>query len=178
MRTIRMLPLAVVALLTALAAPQRTGAQGIEFAGGVNLPVGDLGNASDLGLGVSLRREAGMSSVGWGYRTDFSFDRFAAKGTVDNYQYVGFAANLVHHSNKELSQYGGIGLYQAKTVLKATGPSALVGSYTESAFGFQGGVALTLPKISDKAFLDVGLVVVLTSGRTSSWFPVRFGFRI
>lgn len=167
----------VAALL--VGAPSQSCAQGlgIGLAGGVNLPVGDLGNNTDLGIGVSLRRESGSGSVGWGVRTDFGFDRFAGKGTVDNYQYIAFATNLVHHSNRELYQFGGLGLYQAKTVLKSAGVG-LGNSYTETAFGLQGGVGLALPAISDKAFLEVGVVTVLTSGRSSSWFPVRFGFRI
>ncbi|MCX5763848.1 MAG: hypothetical protein NTU67_04355 [Gemmatimonadetes bacterium] len=169
--------LSAVALSVAL--PTATRAQGMGFTlmGGANLAVGDLGNSSELGVGVSLRREAGGQSATWGYRTDFSFDRFATKGTVDNFQYVGFTTNLVHNSNRELYQYAGVGIFQAKTVPSSTGLGA-VNSYTESAFGLQGGVGLALPIISDNAFLDVGVVTVLTSGRTSSWFPIRFGFRI
>jgi hypothetical protein len=160
--------------------PARGNAQGlgIGLAGGLNLPVGDLGNSSDLGIGLSLRRESGSGSVGWGMRTDFSFDRFGAKGpSIDNYQYIGFTTNLVHHTNPQLYQFGGIGLFQAKTVMKRAG-LGLGGSDTENAFGIQGGVGLSLPQISDKAFLEVGVVTVLTSGRSSSWFPVRFGFKL
>jgi hypothetical protein len=164
-------------LILSSALPGVAAAQGIGLAGGLNLAVGDLGNASDVGLGLSLRREARLESAAWSYRTDFSFDRFGAKGTVDNYQYVSFTTNLVHHTNRSLYQFGGLGLFQAKTVLKSAG-IGYGGSYTESAFGFQGGVGLTVEQISDKAFLEVGIVTVLTSGRTSSWFPMRFGFRL
>lgn len=171
--------LALVALGTALATSVATPlrAQGFEIVGGANLALGDLGSGSGVGLGLAFRRSARLESVAWSYRTDFGFDRFGGSGIYDNYQYLAATANLVHHSNRRLYQYGGFGLYQAKTVMKAT-PGTFGGSITEAAFGFQGGVGLTLEQLSEKAFVEVGVVSVLTSGRNSSWFPIRFGFRL
>ena len=85
----------------------------------------------------------------------------------------------MHTTNRELYQYAGVGLVQAKTVKsRGTTGTGDVNDYLQFGQVLQGGVGLALPKISDKAFLDVGVVIVFTSGRTSSWFPIRFGFRI
>jgi len=165
-----------VGLCTALSAGQ---AQGISVAGALNLPIGNLGEMSDVGFGVALRSESQLSSVLWGFRADFTFDRFGAKGAVDNFQYFTIATNLVHHSNTKFYQYGGLGLYNAKSVGKSTGVGLTpANSATEQAFGFQGGVGVSLDVLGPKGFMEVGMVSVLTSGRNSVWFPIRFGIRL
>ena len=156
-----------------------TQAQGISVAGAVNLPIGDLGEVSSVGFGVALRSESQLSGGLWGFRADFTFDRFGAKGAVDNFQYFTIATNLVHHSNAKFYQYGGLGLYNAKTVGKSTGAGLTpASSATEQAFGFQGGVGVSLDLLGPKGFLEVGIVNVLTSGRNSVWFPLRVGIRL
>jgi hypothetical protein len=79
-------------------------------------------------------------------------------------------------------QYGGVGFYQAKTVSSPEqGCSNCLGNgsqaRSESDFGFQGGVGLNFGKVT-KTFLEIGVVDVLTTGRSSVWFPVRFGIRL
>lgn len=154
-------------------------AQGISVAGAVNLPIGNLGEVSAVGFGVALRSESQLSGGLWGFRADFTFDRFSAKGAVDNYQYFTVATNLVHHSNAKFYQYVGLGLYNAKTVGKSTGVGPTpASSATEQAFGFQGGVGVSLDLLGPKGFMEVGIVDVLTSGRNSVWFPLRVGIRL
>lgn len=170
---------AVGAVLLVAAALSPARAQGISVAGAVNLPIGNLGDASDVGFGAALRSESPLSSGSWGFRADFTFDRFGAKGAVDNYQYFTLATNLVHHSNARFYQYGGFGLYNAKTVGKSGGVGLTpASSVTEQAFGFQGGVGLSLDLLGPKGFMEVGIVDVLTSGRSSVWFPLRVGIRL
>ena len=179
LRALTAATLSAVALSVAL--PTATRAQGLGFTlmGGAGVAVGDLGNSSALGIGVSLRREAGGQSAGWGYRTDVNVDRFSTTGAVEAYEYYGLTTNVVHHTTRELYQYAGVGIVQAKTVKsRGTIGTGDVNDYLQLGQVLQGGVGLALPKISDKAFLDVGVVIAFTSGRTSSWFPIRFGFRI
>ena len=148
--------------------------RGMKFSGAIGLsaPIGDLDQRAGTGFGAALRTESDLGSEQWALRGDFSFDRFAGRAPVDSYQYFTVATNLVHRSNAKLYQFGGFGIYTAKTAIAADNTRA------ESAFGFQGGVGLNLRTTGPKTFVEVGITDVLTTGRSSVWFPVRFGIRM
>ena len=165
---------------------QRMGSRlNLSAAAGVNVPIGDLDKQGQTGFGIAVRTESGDSSEPWTYRGGITFDRFGGKGgLVDNYQYTTFVTELVHHTNKKAYQYVGIGFYQSKIVFVSTSTTggmtnAATGTQarTESDFGFQGGVGLNFGK-NAKTFLEIGMVDVLSTGRTSVWFPVRVGIRL
>ena len=144
----------------------------ISAALGISAPVGDLDRRGGTGFGASFRTEYPIGSEDWALRGDFSFDRFAGKAGVDSYQFFTVATNIVHKSNPKLYEFGGFGIYTAKT---AFGPGD---SSAESAFGFQGGVGYNLSRTGLRTFVEFGITDVLTTGRSSVWFPVRFGIRI
>ncbi|HLA90088.1 MAG TPA: outer membrane beta-barrel protein [Gemmatimonadaceae bacterium] len=138
---------------------------------GANLPIGDLDRQAQTGFGIAIRSEMSESSGPWKVRGGIAFDMFSGKGAVDNYQYLSyFTLDLVHETSKTVYQYGGVGLYQSKTAVEDEARS-------ESDFGFQGGVGVNFGK-DRKTFLEFGLVDVITTGRTSVWFPVKIGIRL
>ncbi len=171
---------ALCALVAQAALAQRRGAgQGrqLSIAVGAGFGVGDLERqASSPGIGVALRTTTPLGASNWALRTDVAFDRFSGKGDVDNFQFFTFSSNLVHRTSAKLYQFGGLGMYTAKSVVK---PANL---RTETAFGLQGGVGLELGKGNETGvvhpFVEFGLTNVFTTGRTSVWFPVRAGLRL
>jgi hypothetical protein len=139
---------------------------------GLSAPIGDLDKRGGTGFGAAIRTESQLGSDNWSLRGDFSFDRFGGKGGVNSYQFFTVATNLVHRSNPKLYQFGGFGIYTAQTAVSADN------SRSESAFGFQGGMGFNLTTTGLKTFLEFGITDVLTTARSSVWFPVRFGIRI
>jgi len=136
------------------------------------LPIGDLGDAADVGINLALRGEGRIGSPGWSLRGDLTWDRFGGRGPVDSYSYLGAAANLVHRSGVDrLYEFGGLGLYGSKT----TFTNALDRSDTN--LGMQLGLGLDLAPGPRVPFVEFGLTSVFTSGGNSLWFPVRFGVR-
>lgn len=170
---------ALVALVAQRAEAQRRGMsqdRQLSIAVGAGLAVGGLSQqASGPGIGVALRTATPLGASNWLLRTDVSFDRFSGTGDVDNNQFFTFATNAVHRTNTRLYQFGGLGIYTAKKVLKS---STL---RSETAFGLQGGVGLEFGSDreggSAHPFVEFGLTDAFTTGRTSVWFPVRVGLR-
>lgn len=139
--------------------------------GGMSLPIGDLGNSSNLGLNIGLRGESRAISPGWSWRGDLGYDRFGGHNAVDYYSYTTVAANLVHRERGGTwYEFGGLGLYASTVAFTST----VNRSDTNLGVQLGGGLDLT----SDhKVFLEGGLSSAFTSGRSSLWFPVRVGFR-
>src|SRR5579862_9678098 len=107
------------ALLLALASPAALRAQTpVRFsaAAALALPIGDLGDAADVGFNLALRGEGRLASPGWSVRGDLTWDRFGGKGAVDSYSYLGVAGNMLHRSGgSRLYEFGGLGLYGSRT---------------------------------------------------------------
>jgi len=166
---------AAIALLLSLAMTPALRAQTpVRFsaAAALALPIGDLGDAADIGFNLGLRGEGRLARPGWSLRGDLSWDHFGGKGFVDSYSYLGVAANLLHRSTgSKAYQFGGLGLYSAKT--------AFVDRLNteETNVGMQLGVGLDFKPGDVNTFLEFGLTDVFTSGSSSLWFPLRFGIR-
>lgn len=165
---------ACVALALAVV-PRAARAQApIRFSGAaaLALPIGDLGDAADVGFNLSVRGEGRLSSPGWSVRGDLSWDRFGGKGIVDAYSYLGAAANIVHRGSAgRLYEFGGLGLYNSKT---SFGDGL---NRDDTNLGLQLGLGLDLNPGPHTPFVEFGLTNVFTSGSNSLWFPVRFGVR-
>jgi hypothetical protein len=151
----------------------------------VNVPISDLDKYGNAGFGIAVRTESPLGGPTWSLRSGVSYDRFGGKGGlgVDHFEYLTFASDLVHHTNTRTYQFLGLGIYQAKTVFAPVtvnpfnGPGNGSRAVSESDFGFQGGVGLNFGKVT-RTFLEIGIVDVLTTGRSSVWFPLRYGIRL
>jgi hypothetical protein len=164
------------ALAVAVAAPRAARAQTpIRFSGAVSLglPIGDLGNAADLGYGLAFRGEYKLaSSPEWAVRGDLNWDRFPGRSPVDAFSYVSLGGNFVHRMPGEtLYEFAGLGLYSNSTSFVGGG------SVSDTNLGLQMGLGLDLGKGPRTPFVEFGLTSVFTSGSNTLWFPVRFGIR-
>ncbi|MFI5231282.1 MAG: outer membrane beta-barrel protein [Gemmatimonadales bacterium] len=163
------------AFAVAIVAPHTARAQTpIRFSGAVSLglPIGDLGNAANLGYGLTFRGEGKLSNPEWGLRGDINWDRFPGKFPVDAYSYLSLAGNFVHRMPSEsLYEFAGLGLYNNSASFNGGG------SVSDTNLGLQLGVGLDLAKGPHTPFVEFGLTSVFTSGANTLWFPVRFGIR-
>jgi hypothetical protein len=168
---------AACALAAAAATPHALRAQSdIRFSGAAAMavPVGDLGNAADVGLSLMFRGERPISNSNWSVRGDLSWDRFAGRlGNVNSYSYLGAAANMVHRSrDSRVYEFGGVGVYGGRTAFNddLNSDNANVGA--------QMGLGVDLNPGPHTPFVEFGVTSVATSNSTSRvWFPVRFGVR-
>jgi hypothetical protein len=170
---LRILP-AIAAL--AILAPS-AGAQGqqtpvnFSLVGGLSLPIGDLGNSSEMGLNLGFRGEGRRFASGWSLRGDVSYDHYDGRGNVDAFSYVAFAGNLVHRTTGSRGyQYGGLGVYSSRV------DRINISDATDTNLGVQMGLGVDLTRDS-RVFGELGLTSAFTSGRSSVWFPVRVGLR-
>ncbi|MFI5245223.1 MAG: hypothetical protein ACHQQR_08360 [Gemmatimonadales bacterium] len=171
----RSILLAACALTVATLAPSHARAQTpIRFSGAaaLALPIGDLGDAADVGFNLALRGEGRLPARNWSLRGDLSWDRFSGKGIIDSYSYYGLAGNLVHRNpTGRLYEFGGLGLYGNTTTF------ANQLNRSDTNLGVQMGLGLDLAPGPHTPFVEFGLTSVFTSGNNSLWFPVRFGVR-
>lgn len=174
-RPMSSLVVACVATMLAITTPtHELGAQTpvhFSVAGGLGLPLSDLGDGADLGLNLALRIEGRPHAPNWGVRGDVSYDRFDGRGGVNEYSYLGFGANLVHRARSgRMYQFGGLGLYNSRVEFT----NSL--SRTDTNLGVQMGLGFDLT--ADRGvFTEFGLTSAFTSGRNSLWVPVRVGLR-
>jgi hypothetical protein len=164
------------AIAAAVAVPRAAHAQTpIRFSGAVSLglPIGDLGNAADLGYGLTFRGEGKLSNPEWGLRGDLTWDRFPGRDPVDAYSYLSLAGNFVHRMPGEsLYEFAGLGIYGNTTSFNGGAASV-----SDTNLGLQLGLGLDLAKGPNTPFVEFGLTSVFTSGSNTLWFPVRFGIR-
>jgi hypothetical protein len=169
-------PLSIAATLASAFLASAAGAQAqtpINFSvvGGLSLPIGDLGNSTEMGLNLGFRGEGRRAPSGWSMRGDVSYDRYSGRGTINNYSYVAFAGNLVHRAAGSRGyQYGGLGIYSSRVA------RANVADATDTNLGVQLGLGADLTR-DGRVFGELGLTSAFTSGRSSVWFPVRVGMR-
>lgn len=159
----------------AVAAPRAAHSQTpVRFSGAVSLglPIGDLGNAADLGYGLTFRGEGKLANPEWGIRGDLSWDRFPGRAPVDAYSYLSLAGNFIHRMPGEsMYEYAGLGIYGNTTSFNGGG------NVSDTNLGLQFGVGLDLAKGPNTPFVEFGLTSVFTSGANTLWFPVKFGIR-
>ncbi len=157
--------------------PQQQDEQTVHISAMANLglPIGDLANASDIGIGLAIRAEGPLSTPGMSLRGGLSYDRFNGKGPVDSYSYLGASAEFVHRDARSpLYEFAGIGLYGSKTNY----PGALSSDHTN--LGMQGGLGFDLTHgagMAQTTFVEFGVTSIFTSGGSSVWFPFRVGLR-
>ena len=186
MHALKSLPiLTLIVLVAAPAHGQFGGGLNLSAAASFDMPLGDLDKDAKPGFGILIRSE-GRRSGAWGLRTGIAFDRFGGKGEIDNLQMLTFlGGELVHHSEPGWYQFAGIGFYQSRTAVR---PEALQQGLTAESitgrvnggfdFGFQAGVGINYTIGDTHTFLEFGFVNVLTTGRTTSWVPIRLGIRL
>ena len=161
----------VLALSTACALHAQSNVH-FGVSGGVALPIGDLGDAANVGFDIGARITAPLSSPSWGLRGDLNWNRFGGKAGVDSYSFLSLAGNLVHReAGARLYEFFGPGVYNRKIELT----NVFNTSHTD--LGLQGGVGLDMTASNLKTFVEFGLTSVFSTGTNSIWFPVRFGIR-
>jgi opacity protein-like surface antigen len=147
--------------------------------GGVLMPMGDYKTADKLGWLAGADVTYWLTSTPIGIRGDFQYSQTSHKsGVPGNSKIIGGMAEIVYAFGAQADQIrpyilGGIGYYNVKVSI--TG----FGDFSESKVGFGGGagVAFKVGTGSTRVFVEGKFVNVSTSGSSTTFLPIRAGFR-
>ena len=156
--------------------------RGMSVGFAASAPVGDFEQQAQTGLGLVIHSGGSDDGGAWGVRSNFTFDRFSGKGSLDNVQFIGGGLDFVHRSEQRWYQFGGILLSSANYTYKAGvagGPGTDVGrGRNGSNFGLTGGIGVNFGgDEGTRTFVEFGATTMFTGSTNSNWFPIRFGLR-
>ena len=140
---------------------------------GAALPVGDLGDAVEMGfrVGAGLELRPAFSPVG--LRFDGAFDRMGFEGGGGNLSIWSVTGNAVlSPMASPLYFIGGIGFYSTDVNIDDIDIDD-----TETDFGFNLGAGLSLPLTGFSTFIEARWHSINTEGESSQYIPIVFGIR-
>jgi hypothetical protein len=171
----------LLALLTAgalAAAPSSLSAQlssSLSVAGGISLPMSDLGNTVDAGYNLAAGLNFGAPLIPLGVRLEGAYNSFNFKSGGGNRRAISGTANAVLALGPTgASPYliGGVGLYNVN------GLTALGATTTKTVGGVNGGAGIRFPLGLISTFIEARYHVALgNSSERTDWkfVPITFG---
>lgn len=147
----------------------------INVAGGINAPVGRLGDITDLGYNVSLGLNLGGAALPVGIRLEGAYNGFGLKGGGGDVRILNGTANAIFNlgSTRDAPYVmAGLGAYNRNTSLTS------VGSSSKTAVGINGGGGLRFPLSGISTFFEARYHVMLGNagdGTNYQFIPITFG---
>lgn len=165
---------AVLAAGLLAAAPATVRAQSISLAGGLALPVSDMGNAYQSGYNGTLGFNFGAPLIPVGARIEGSINGFNAKGSGSgDFRVLNATANAIVGMGMPYF-IGGLGYYNARQKVTL---GTLTSEVTKSGAGFNIGAGLTFPLPSLSPFLEVRYHQMLGNNDGVKFVPITFGIK-
>jgi hypothetical protein len=170
----------VIAAVASLAAvPTTTHAQASVFiAGGLNAPVGRLGDLTDLGYNVAAGLNLGAQAVPIGVRLEGAYNGLGYKGGAGDVRIISGTANAVFNlgSTKDAPYLiGGVGAYN-----RSSGSNSFGYGGGTTVLGVNGGAGLRFPLSGLTTFVEARYHVMLgkaTDATDYRFIPVTFGIQ-
>lgn len=169
--------LAATALVAAVstAADAQAASKGLGVYGGIAMPMGDFGDAADLGFQIGGQYSMPLKNA-LGLRINADWNRFGLPDDVDgSWTLLGAMANVTYNieSGSGLKPYvlGGLGFYQYSLDIGGTN----VGDDSGVAFNVGGGFNFMMG--GRNLFAEVRYVSISADGDPLSMLPVSIGIR-
>ncbi|MDH5235012.1 MAG: porin family protein [Gemmatimonadota bacterium] len=176
-RSIRGLVAATLLVAVAATASQAQMAKTSHFglSGGISAPMGDFGDAADLGFIVGGQWSTGLGEK-LNLRINVDLSRYGLPSGVDgNWMLIGGIANIVYPIATEsgLKPYvlGGLGMINSKATITGFGDA----SSTDLAFN--GGIGFDFTMGSRSWFTEVKYVSIQADGASVNYVPVVLGIK-
>ncbi|MEO7358995.1 MAG: outer membrane beta-barrel protein [Gemmatimonadaceae bacterium] len=185
-RIVRLVGIAVCAALPAVSQAQTSTARPVSFGvmGGASVPMGDLGDAVDLGYTLGAHVLLSPSSLPkLGFRADVTYDSWKEKGILNSAanattRNIGVMGNVILKSSSAMAikpyVIGGLGLVNSKRSGSIAGVS--VNGASESNLGAQVGGGLEFQLSGFTTFIEAKFVNAFAD-KSVNWIPVTFGIR-
>jgi hypothetical protein len=170
--TRRLLAVLVAGLLTA--APAVSHAQSISIAGGLALPVSDMGDGEQSGFNGTLGFNFGAPLIPVGARLEGAYNGFNHKNNIGgDTRVMSATANAIVGMGMPYL-IGGLGYYNAR--VKVTS-GVLSGEQSESGLGFNIGGGLTFPLPSLSPFVEIRYHQMVGDNDGIKFVPITFGIK-
>lgn len=185
MRHTNVVVAAALAAVASVASVGEAGAQAgsrpfsLGISGGASVPLGDFGDAVDMGFNVTghLAVQPSVSPVG--LRFDVGYNRWAVDGLDANIRMLSGTANamfmLPASSGSSIRPYvsGGLGLYNGGV----SGDDVPDDTDSETDFGVNAGIGIDFGLSGLATFVEARYHTVFTEGERTSYIPIVFGIR-
>lgn len=169
--------LAATALVAAVSttAEAQEASKGLGVYGGIALPMGDFGDAAELGFLVGGQYSIPLQNA-LGVRINADWNRFGLPDDVDgNWSLLGAMVNLTYNieTSTALKPYllGGLGFYQYTLDIDG------LGSSDDSGLGFNIGAGYNFMAGGRNLFAEIRYVSISTDGDALTMLPVTIGIR-
>ncbi len=164
-------------LVASFVAPQHLRAQSsFLVAGGINAPVGTLGDIADLGYNVAVGLAIGGPIVPVGLRFEGGYNGLGLKGGGGDVRIITGTANAVFNVGPQSDApylIGGLGVYNRSVSTNATGYGS-----SRTAIGINGGGGLRFPLTGLATFFEARYHIMLgnsSDGTNYQFIPITFG---
>ena len=152
--------------------------RGVSVGLSASTPVGSFDTDAQTGIGLAIHSGGPEVAGTWGLRSNFTFDRFAGKGALDNVQFIGGGFDFMHLSQHRWYQYAGVVLSSANYTYKAGAAAGTTRGRNGSNFGLTGGIGVNFGnEQGTQLFVEFAATTMFTGSTNSNWFPARFGLR-
>lgn len=169
--------LAATALVAAVstAADAQAASKGLGVYGGIAMPMGDFGDAADLGFLIGGQYSMPLQNA-LGLRFNADWNRFGLPDDIDgNWSLLGAMANLTYDigTGTGLKPYliGGLGFYQYSLDVGGTN----IGDDSDLAFNVGAGYNFTAG--NRNLFAEIRYLSIMAEGTSINMLPITIGIR-
>ncbi len=173
--TSRFLAVATAAMLSLAAAPLQSQVA-ITVAGGVNAPVGTLGDLTDLGYNIAAGLNVGTAMLPVGLRFEGAYNGLQIKNSGGDVRIISGTANAIFtigHSGDAPYLIAGLGGYNRRLTVNPFGSTG-----DKTVVGINGGGGLRFPLVGITTFVEARYHVMLGDKRDAAnyqFIPITFG---
>jgi hypothetical protein len=168
----------IIAAATVLAAAPTTSSAQASFliAGGLNAPVGRLGDITDLGYNVAAGLNLGSTAAPIGVRLEGAYNGLGYKGGGGDVRIITGTANAIFNLGTTRDApyiIGGLGAYN-----RSAGSSTFGYGSSSTVVGINGGAGLRFPLSGLSTFFEARYHVMLgnsADGTNYQFIPITFG---
>ena len=170
----KVLSRAVLAAAMLFVVPTLHAQTSLIFAAGATLPMGNTGDAVETGYHAMAGLGIKPPLAPIGARIEGLFNENAFKGASDaNMRILGVIANAQYTVVPTAYLIGGLGMYN----WKCAGTCGLLGSESETDFGFNVGGGVNIPLTGLGVFIEARLHMIQSEGESIKLVPITVGIK-
>ena len=147
---------------------------------GATLPIGDFGDAAEVGFHIGALGEFARPTWPFAFRGEVTYHRHGVKDVDGNASVLSFVPNIVFPFGDPAATarpylIGGVGIHRVSIDIDVPGFGDAEDSETKFGFNVGGGFNFNLAGFD--TFIEARFHSVLTSGSSTNFIPLSFGFK-
>lgn len=147
---------------------------------GASIPIGDFSDAAETGFHIGALGEFAQATWPFALRGEITYHRHGVKDVDGDASVLSFIPNLVFPFGDPAATarpyiIGGVGVHRVSIDLEIPGFGDASDSETKFGFNVGGGINFNLAGFD--TFIEARFHSVLTSGSSTNFIPLSFGFK-